>query len=819
MRDPGDAPGMKWRNVGGTPPPFGTELKNSQLSQLLAVQLAKSRPNDVLKLEKVDHRDECNLRAVRPNDFIKVGSSYFQPATDDRCWFCKKKPEVLNEESIPVSLDPMLMRRPASGLTWREVTNESACGLLRRFGEELTEQQELADSLARKHQIDPHKQLFTPAEWDAFGITGLRTDHFIKSGTLYFQPAERGLSAADLHARMAWEDLKKWKGLSVLEEALVSRVSCIVSVVQLPGSWVDNKQYSQLGYRGSVINFVNDLSTVAAQLPRAPKDTGIMVYKSEGVTKHGKAYSELLRVRRDAVKEYLEFFAEHHELYREGIVDPNNPAVQLVPKFTKADIDKAVLDSLPKDGVPDDIREHILEAHEDCGADEHAVADREEEKESDLDPDAEGDETLESASKRAAVPLQERELHRRPISEGLLGRWIQSGQDPLAQDLRVKLLKEGGIDPSSAGGLEDALCAIHGVQRYESRWTNELTVERLARRLCEAGLVGDGGAELPSLASNMLAEGLVAVARTINSEFEESGVAHGAAPKENLDPEQSLHQDLRAVLNGQEGTDEAPNKLPARGTVPISEFRAKGYMALAFPTLFPFGRGDFGRIVVAGNQHDLTFAQWSQHLQKYSDQRFATHRSFPYFMLNTHEREVASRQSGLFVKEFDRRHWTIGDLRKLSKDGKQEVMRNLSKFSATLRNTPAFFNERRKELAAMCEQLGDPHVFATTSHADTYCPYLHAFIKTWAQIEDDSPDNPDVDCTLEISSDERYTRRAKNLARYPHIVATFFHLKMKLYIEHVCKGILGANAWWMRYECARARSLDTALARYGSPSH
>ena len=94
-------------------------------------------------------------------------------------------------------------------------------------------------------------------------------------------------------------------------------------------------------------------------------------------------------------------------------------------------------------------------------------------------------------------------------------------------------------------------------------------------------------------------------------------------------------------------------------------------------------------------------------------------------------------------------------------------------------------------------------MFATTSHADTHCPYLHKFIKQWAQIAPDSDEDPErktKEGGVALTDDDRYLIRVKNLAKYPHIVATFFDLKMKLYIEHICKGMLDVNAWWCRYE-------------------
>ena len=183
-------------------------------------------------------------------------------------------------------------------------------------------------------------------------------------------------------------------------------------------------------------------------------------------------------------------------------------------------------------------------------------------------------------------------------------------------------------------------------------------------------------------------------------------------------------------------------------------------------------------------------------------------------MVNTHERSVAARQTGLFVEEHGRHGMTVGDLRKLSKGEKEDLVRGVSKFSATLRNTPSFYNNRRQELQSMCAQLGDPHVFATTSHADTYCPYLHTFIKNWACIPEGDDEDPDVDGTVRVSDErdpsstrpltknERYQRRFNNLIKYPHVVAAFFHWKMQLFIERIGKDIIGVNAWWMRYECA-----------------
>lgn len=129
------------------------------------------------------------------------------------------------------------------------------------------------------------------------------------------------------------------------------------------------------------------------------------------------------------------------------------------------------------------------------------------------------------------------------------------------------------------------------------------------------------------------------VAASIDVPFEDSGVPHNAVRPNALDPQAAVAGELRARL----GTEANPVPGPrvADDAVPICEYRSKGYMTLAFPTLFPFGRGYFDQT----RSVDVSWQQWSQHLERYHDLRFATHRRFPYFVLNTHERKTAMEQA------------------------------------------------------------------------------------------------------------------------------------------------------------------------------
>ena len=133
-------------------------------------------------------------------------------------------------------------------------------------------------------------------------------------------------SNVPLAHRQEWRTLlSRWGKLTVLEEALVSRIAACTSVLKLPCD-------GQLGYKSSVINYINDTADVVQKLPRAPKDSQIVVFKVPGA----EGVLTLQRVRKYAVREYLQFFSDYHPFYRDGIVDPSDPSRYLVKPFVMA---------------------------------------------------------------------------------------------------------------------------------------------------------------------------------------------------------------------------------------------------------------------------------------------------------------------------------------------------------------------------------------------------------------------------------------------------------------------------------------------------
>ncbi|PKK75534.1 hypothetical protein RhiirC2_863195 [Rhizophagus irregularis] len=64
---------------------------------------------------------------------------------------------------------------------------------------------------------------------------------------------------------------------------------------------------------------------------------------------------------------------------------------------------------------------------------------------------------------------------------------------------------------------------------------------------------------------------------------------------------------------------------------PVNEFQTPGYIACAFPTLYPTGSADLR----AERIKDIKPAEYFKHLLQYKDRRFARHARWRYFALNS----------------------------------------------------------------------------------------------------------------------------------------------------------------------------------------
>lgn len=102
---------------------------------------------------------------------------------------------------------------------------------------------------------------------------------------------------------------------------------------------------------------------------------------------------------------------------------------------------------------------------------------------------------------------------------------------------------------------------------------------------------------------------------------------------------------IRAMIDGEDPLD-----WPTISRQPVNEFQTPGLATMAFPTLFPYGKGD---PTIKDHEIEVTLADSFKHLMRYADTtpeglprwQFSSHPRFPYWVLNMKQRQQLLSQS------------------------------------------------------------------------------------------------------------------------------------------------------------------------------
>ena len=120
---------------------------------------------------------------------------------------------------------------------------------------------------------------------------------------------------------------------------------------------------------------------------------------------------------------------------------------------------------------------------------------------------------------------------------------------------------------------------------------------------------------------------------------------------------------------------------------PINEFTSEGYIACAFPTLFPTGNRDY----LQPRKISLTRHEYFKFLLQYHDQRFARDPRFRFLAMNTILRNDAISKSSLCMKLLENKKCTIQQLRQMIlndntilRAGRTEICRLANRFQKSL---------------------------------------------------------------------------------------------------------------------------------------
>ncbi|CAB4033970.1 Hypothetical predicted protein, partial [Paramuricea clavata] len=180
----------------------------------------------------------------------------------------------------------------------------------------------------------------------------------------------------------------------------------------------------------------------------------------------------------------------------------------------------------------------------------------------------------------------------------------------------------------------------------------------------------------------------------------------------------------------------------------INEFKTDGLATMAFPTLFPYGKGDPTN---RARQHGITLTEAFKHLMKFAESladgkfewRFASHPRFPYWALNMKQRHQLLSQANVY-----------------------------------LRQHPADANMTMEELKQMVNSMSANQM--VNSAADMH----------W----------PDLQRLLQNDEGASRSERAQAVIDNPHLTDWFFMQRLQEFVRHWLNGVLDAEWHWYRFE-------------------
>ena len=220
---------------------------------------------------------------------------------------------------------------------------------------------------------------------------------------------------------------------------------------------------------------------------------------------------------------------------------------------------------------------------------------------------------------------------------------------------------------------------------------------------------------------------------------------------------------------------------------PINEYLTPFLATLAFPTLFPDGKGDptnpsLHRGVPLGDRvkHLLKFGENKNGKWVY---RFATHPRFAYWALNMIQRKRILQQTDMFLKQNPgEAHLTAEELRQMAANNNTSVfISKISRYLSNITGSNAYWHKAKEELKAIIAHAGAPTFFFTFSSADMHWPELHALFGN--PLGDSSTDN-----------------KRQNVINNPHITDWFFTQRLESFIKYCLYNSLDAEWHWYRFE-------------------
>jgi len=155
---------------------------------------------------------------------------------------------------------------------------------------------------------------------------------------------------------------------------------------------------------------------------------------------------------------------------------------------------------------------------------------------------------------------------------------------------------------------------------------------------------------------------------------------------------------------------------------PLSEFTVQNLASMAFPTLFPDGKGDPTNSAIFSDTAENpteAFAKKLKHLIKFAERingkwvyRFASHPRFAYWAYNMLYRRRILGQGGFYLKQNpSEATLTIDDLKQmLESNSYTTFMSKLMHYAKNITGTNAYWSKAKDDLKAIITQVGPPTI-------------------------------------------------------------------------------------------------------------
>jgi len=175
-----------------------------------------------------------------------------------------------------------------------------------------------------------------------------------------------------------------------------------------------------------------------------------------------------------------------------------------------------------------------------------------------------------------------------------------------------------------------------------------------------------------------------------------------------------------------QNVSQGPMNWPNLGNSPLNEYVTPFLATMAFPTLFPDGKGDPTNPAILKN---ITLKEKIKHLIKFAEKkdnkwiyRFANHPSFSYWALSMIQRKQILQQTGIFLKQNrGEQHLTLEERREMVDNNNANLlMTKLSRYITNISGSDAYWYKKKEDLKGIIQHAGPPTFFFTFSAADMH---------------------------------------------------------------------------------------------------